>query len=399
MPLQTAEELLQALGSTAIGEIAEAIFRSPNLVFLTGAGISTESGVPDYRSPHRGPYKPMQHAAFVGDRGVRQRYWARSTIGYPQLCLAEPNDSHRLIAGIEEFRRAQGLETWLITQNVDGLHARAGSSRVLELHGSIHRVGCLDCRVDICRGELQLELERLNADGLLSVNAASPTRADGDADPGASQKPDGDADPGASQKPDGDADVVVEGYIESFRLPHLCKRPSSAYSPVQDSPSGVIIRAAKAAREASHQAGDPWSPADFADALSPGQQPTRDHHHPCTGRLMPRVVFHGGSLPRAVTKQSMDIAAACQTMVVLGSTLSTYSALRLAKLAHTNGAKVFLINFGDSRASPFATYHVQASISAALKAVCAQMMPPEELLALVPPPAPSPLAMIERDTR
>lgn len=127
---------------------------------LTGAGCSTRSGIPDYRGPEtrRRARNPIQHRAFVRDATARQRYWARSMVGWPRFCRAEPNATHRLLAVAE----AAGHVTGVITQNVDRLHHRAGTRQVVELHGSLSEVRCLTCDVVELRAELQERLEMLN---------------------------------------------------------------------------------------------------------------------------------------------------------------------------------------------------------------------------------------------
>jgi NAD-dependent deacetylase sirtuin 4 len=126
---------------------------------LSGAGISTDSGIPDYRSPERlaQPRHPMRYQQFVASEGARRRYWARSALGWPQVAAAQPNAAHRALARLE----ACGV-MGVITQNVDGLHQAAGSKRVLELHGSLAAVRCLACRSVSSRRHLQARLLELN---------------------------------------------------------------------------------------------------------------------------------------------------------------------------------------------------------------------------------------------
>jgi NAD-dependent deacetylase sirtuin 4 len=111
-------------------------------VALTGAGCSTESGIPDYRGGGRtGPRSPIQHDAFVRRAEVRQRYWARATLAWSRFSAARPNAAHRALAALERA----GLLAGIITQNVDRLHQAAGSRRVVELHGALADVRCLGC--------------------------------------------------------------------------------------------------------------------------------------------------------------------------------------------------------------------------------------------------------------
>jgi NAD-dependent SIR2 family protein deacetylase len=147
------------------------------LLVLTGAGCSTDSGIPDYRdadaSWKRKP--PIQFSEFRASLAARRRYWARSLLGWPQIAAARPNPSHRILAEWE----AQGHLTGLITQNVDGLHQRAGSRQVIDLHGRLDVVDCLDCGRRLERSQLQEELLALNP-GWQSLSG--PLAPDGDVD-------------------------------------------------------------------------------------------------------------------------------------------------------------------------------------------------------------------------
>ncbi|EKM99939.1 MULTISPECIES: NAD-dependent protein deacetylase [unclassified Acidocella] len=136
------------------------IARHPRLFIITGAGCSTNSGIPDYRD-RDGRWKrppPVTYQAFMGSALVRQRYWARSLIGWRSFGQALPNEAHRALARLE----AQGRVTQLVTQNVDRLHQAAGSRNVIDLHGRLDRVRCMGCARLWKRAALQSELERLN---------------------------------------------------------------------------------------------------------------------------------------------------------------------------------------------------------------------------------------------
>jgi NAD-dependent deacetylase sirtuin 4 len=157
---------------------------------LTGAGISTESGIPDYRGPEtrRRARDPIQAREFRRDPAVRQRYWARSFVGWPRIRDARPNAGHRALARLQRA----GIVTGLLTQNVDGLHEAVGSPGVIALHGRLSDVVCLDCGDRSLRADLQRRLAALN-----------PRFVDPTAAPAA---------------PDGDVDLV-EGAVAGFRVP------------------------------------------------------------------------------------------------------------------------------------------------------------------------------------
>ena len=144
---------------------------------LTGAGASTESGIPDYRGPttRHLPRKPVLYREFLDDPEARRRYWARSVLGWPKLAGARPNPTHGALAALEHAGALAGL----LTQNVDRLHAAAGSRRVLELHGALADVRCLGCGILERREAVQARLLAANP-GWLELSAASAP--DGDAE-------------------------------------------------------------------------------------------------------------------------------------------------------------------------------------------------------------------------
>jgi NAD-dependent SIR2 family protein deacetylase len=145
------------------------------VVVLSGAGVSTDSGIPAYRD-EEGRWKqspPMQLREFTGSQLAQKRYWARSMVGWQRMARAEPNPAHHALAELER----RGKLRLLITQNVDGLHSAAGSQRVIDLHGRLDRVICLDCRSLSARSQLQARLALQNHELLRSAFVA---RADGD---------------------------------------------------------------------------------------------------------------------------------------------------------------------------------------------------------------------------
>jgi NAD-dependent SIR2 family protein deacetylase len=171
------------------------IRRHPRLLVLTGAGCSVASGIPEYRD-HDGAWKsrpPVRYADFVASPAVRRRYWARSVFGWERVAGAQPGSVHRALARLEQAGHARAV----VTQNVDVLHQRAGSRRVIDLHGRLDEVECLDCGARIRRADMQALLLAWNGPFLAAL---------GDA-PGAT----------AAARPDGD--VQLEADFADFRVP------------------------------------------------------------------------------------------------------------------------------------------------------------------------------------
>ena len=135
-----------------------ALLAGRQVAVLTGAGISTDSGIPDYRGPDSPPANPMTIRQFTSSREFRQRYWARNHLGWRHMAQTEPNAGHRALAALEQAGAVIGV----ITQNVDLLHTKAGSRTVINLHGTYAHVVCLDCRHGMSRAALAEELEAAN---------------------------------------------------------------------------------------------------------------------------------------------------------------------------------------------------------------------------------------------
>ncbi|MCW4384430.1 NAD-dependent deacetylase [Salinibacterium sp. SYSU T00001] len=131
----------QATKLAAQIEAAVSLIRGRRLAVLTGAGVSTDSGIPDYRGEGAPARSPMTFSQFLESEAYRRRYWAGSHLGWRAFSAASPNPGHDALARLE----AGGVSNGVITQNVDGLHLRAGSAHVVDLHGSMDRVRCLDC--------------------------------------------------------------------------------------------------------------------------------------------------------------------------------------------------------------------------------------------------------------
>lgn len=188
------------VSETDLVAAAAELLRGRTWVALTGAGMSTDSGIPDYRGPTSVRATPMLFGEFTGSAEARRRYWARSFQGWRRIGQAAPNAGHRTLAALE---RDAGL-IGVVTQNVDGLHRAAGSRAVLDLHGEIATVVCLDCNDRTPRTEMQRRLGELNPD------VPPPARLEH-----------------AELRPDGDA--VVEQWAD-FRLAG-CRRCAGRLKP------------------------------------------------------------------------------------------------------------------------------------------------------------------------
>lgn len=191
--------MASATASYAVEELA-ALMRTRRTVVLSGAGVSTESGIPDYRGPDspRRERAPISYQEFVGEARARRRYWARSSVGWPHFTTARPNAGHRALAQLE----AAGYVAGVITQNVDRLHQKAGSEAVVELHGALADVRCLRCNRRTDRTAYQRRL--------LQHNPNWPPES-------------------ATLAPDGDA-VLSDAAIPDFRVPG-CTRCGGTVKP------------------------------------------------------------------------------------------------------------------------------------------------------------------------
>ncbi|MGW5921908.1 Sir2 family NAD-dependent protein deacetylase [Nocardia fluminea] len=152
----------------AVARAAELLIGRRTVV-ISGAGLSTDSGIPDYRGADSPPRTPMTYQQFVGDPVFRQRYWARNHIGWRRLDAARPNPGHRALARLERAGAVSGV----ITQNVDLLHMKAGARQVIDLHGTYARVRCLGCANLISRMTLAQRLETANPGFVENVSASA----------------------------------------------------------------------------------------------------------------------------------------------------------------------------------------------------------------------------------
>ena len=242
--------------------------------------MSTESGIPDYRD-RDGRWKraqPISQQEFLRSQAVRRRYWARSFLGWPLVDSARPARGHVALVALE----LAGFVSAIITQNVDGLHRKAGSRGVLELHGGLDEVVCLSCGERRARAEVQRWMAEAN--------------------PGLLDRP-------AELAPDGDAEVEDAHY------------------------AGVRVPACDA----------------------------------CGGILKPDVVFFGDSVPKDRVRRGMAAVDACDSLLVVGSSLMVYSGFRFADYARARGKCLAAINLGKTRADDFLEAKVEADCGAVLQ--------------------------------
>ncbi|KAI0565582.1 Sirtuin [Gracilaria domingensis] len=270
----------------AIEHLYDRLSRFPRITVLTGAGISTESGLSDYRSPgkKKPPRPPIQHQEFVASAAVRKRYWARSFVGFPVLSNARPNLAHLSLAALHDS--AGSRFRWHITQNVDGLlqAARIPSASLVELHGTIHKVVCRSCGAYELRKHFQTRLVNCNKEWSKELGTYR-------------------------YRPDGDADLD-DNLVHKFQVP-LCD--------------------------------------------SCGEE-----------ALMPALVFHGGQVPAEVADMATHKVEQSDALLVVGSTVTPFSAYRLVRLAKKKGAFLACVNFGATRADELYDVKVEALVGNAM---------------------------------
>ncbi|KAG0480534.1 hypothetical protein HPP92_011392 [Vanilla planifolia] len=181
--------------------------RSCKLMVLSGAGLSTESGIPDYRSPngaYSSGFKPITHQEFVRSSRARKRYWARSYAGWRRFIAAQPNAGHVALSTLEKLGRVN----FMVTQNVDRLHHRAGSNP-LELHGTVYTVVCLNCSASLGRDSFQDQVKALNPKWAAAIENLEQVRAAGS-----------DKSFGMQQRPDGDIEIDEKYWETDFIIPN-----------------------------------------------------------------------------------------------------------------------------------------------------------------------------------
>mmetsp|Transcript_16567 Transcript_16567/g.46768 ORF Transcript_16567/g.46768 Transcript_16567/m.46768 type:complete len:434 (-) Transcript_16567:147-1448(-) len=305
------------VSEVALGQLTAFLESSRRLVVLTGAGVSTESNLPDYRSP-QGAYstgfKPMTHQQFMKSDASRRRYWARSFFGWPEFAQCQPNASHEALAQLEALGRVHHV----VTQNVDRLHQAAGSRNVLELHGTTHEVVCLGCGDVSPRWHLQERLAELNPEAAEAARlGARGLPKDGEPLRPWEEQAGGQTSVRAGTAADGNA---VRGDAEA--LPSVLVAQPSLRRP--DGDTELAQRLVEAFRVPSC---------------------TR-----CGGVLKPHVVFFGDNLPPGRRATADALVAQGDALLVVGSSLAVFSAFRLARAVHQAGKPLAILTAGATRA-------------------------------------------------
>ncbi|KYK61766.1 silencing information regulator [Drechmeria coniospora] len=284
-------------------------------VVLTGAGLSVASGLADYRGPNgtyrvNKTYRPIYHHEFLGKHEARRRYWARSFLGWSSLHKASPNAGHYAIRDLGEL----GLIRHVITQNVDSFHRQAHPRLPsLELHGYLRCNICTTCRGEFSRDEFQHELSRLNPRWADLLSEALASRVLDTEDPARPRLS------GLKHNPDGDVDLPDAPYT-TFRYP-ACPRCVARPPVMPDGQRHIVETDAEGA----------WQPSSTA------------------GILKPAVVMFGENIASRVKVAAESAIDGAGRLLVLGTSLATYSAWSLAKRAKDRGMPIAIINMGGVR--------------------------------------------------
>ena len=284
-------------------------------VLLTGAGISVASGLADYRGAdgtytQNKTYRPIYYHEFVANHEARKRYWARSFLGWTNLHRARPNGAHRAVADLGEL----GLLSSVITQNVDSFHPKAHPDlRTLELHGFLRSLICVQCQEHYPRDEFQQRLSALNPTWAAFLAEMLEAGALDTENPAERRKK------GLKTNPDGDVDLPDAPY-STFRYPPCPKCLDNPPKLTDGSTSKVEIDKDGA-----------WAPSSNV------------------GVLKPAVIMFGESIPTPVKIAAEEAIDEASRILVVGSSLATYSAWRLVKRARERKMPVGILNLGGVR--------------------------------------------------
>lgn len=302
-------------------------------VLLTGAGISVASGLADYRGEkgtytQNKSYRPIYFHEFVASHEARKRYWARSFLGWRGLNRASPNAAHYAIRDLGRL----GLVDSVITQNVDSFHRLAHPTLpTIELHGFLRSLVCLSCKRLMDREAFQAKLAALNPTWAAFLQELLESGALDTEDPAERRRK------GFKTNPDGDADVPGAPYT-TFRYPacpHCLQRPPI----LSDGSKGHVHVDADGA----------WAPPSSKKTASANHVSGSGIDAGGVGILKPNVVMFGESIPAAVKVAAEAAVDAAGKILVVGSSLATYSAWRLVKRAHERGMGIGVLNMGGVR--------------------------------------------------
>ncbi|RCI05883.1 NAD-dependent protein lipoamidase sirtuin-4 [Rhizopus stolonifer] len=275
------------------------------MLVITGAGVSTDSGIPDYRGDQassdlciyvRNPkHRPILYHELASSHSYRQRYWSRSYLGWSKMSQAQPNPSHHVLASLTKHGYIQSL----ITQNVDHLHLKADTptNKVLELHGTLYKVECMDCLADSDRAAYQHRIHARNPDWKVWIGQSKVN-------------------------PDGDVEL----------------------------PPGVS-----------------YDDFDIPPCLSCGSQ-----------KMKPKVVFFGENIKSEVTQQAEKWVQDASAVVVIGSSLATYSSFRLLRQAHQANKPIGILTKGPTRADSLMQWKGEVRCTPVLTRLHANLIGPIE---------------------
>ncbi|KOS19053.1 NAD-dependent protein deacetylase SIR4 [Escovopsis weberi] len=301
---------------------------APATAILSGAGLSVASGLADYRGPKgtyrlNKAYRPIYHHEFLHNHESRKRYWARSFLGWTSLHRAAPNAAHHAIRDLARL----GLVASVVTQNVDSFHLRAHPAiPSVELHGYLRSTVCTSCHAEFPRDALQADLARLNPRWAAVLDDALAAGAfDHPGDP-----PGRAAGGGFRTNPDGDVDIPGAPYT-SFRYPP-CPRCLADPPPLLSGSGGSSSGSGSGSR---HTVAVDRDGAWVAPSTA--------------GILKPAVVLFGASISPPVKQAAEDAIDLAGKLLVLGTSLATYSAWRLARRAKDRGIPIAVVNMGGVR--------------------------------------------------
>ncbi|KAF2751703.1 DHS-like NAD/FAD-binding domain-containing protein [Sporormia fimetaria CBS 119925] len=317
-------------------------------LILTGAGLSTPSGLADYRGPKgtymvNTTYKPIYYHEFCASHEARKRYWARSFLGWPVMERARANGAHRAVGELVKGGWVEGV----VTQNVDSLHTHtlpsSSPTPLINLHGTLSTLTCLTCASSLPRTTFQQTLTSLNPTWTTFQQTLQTTGAL------STESPSERAAKGLRTNPDGDVDVPGLSYT-SFRYPACPTCVSSKNADVKTDNEGAWILP-----EPIYPTPDPASSSSALSsssatttALSP-KSPDAHTTPPLPGILKPSVIMFGESIPGPVKQAAERLVDSSARLLVVGTSLATYSAWRLVKRARDQGKPIAVVNMGGVR--------------------------------------------------